>query len=60
MDLSTFLRSAEALEPWLTRLAQAGYDLAGLPPAQTLPPLRELGKQARRGDVRRHRRGQYP
>lgn len=46
MDLSTFLRSAEALEPWLTRLAQAGYDLAGLPPAQTLPPLRKLGKQA--------------
>ena len=46
MDLSTFLRSAEALEPWFTRLAQAGYDLAGLPPAQTLPPLRKLGKQA--------------
>lgn len=46
MDLNTFLRSAEALEPWFTRLAQAGSDMAALPPPQTLHPLRELGKQA--------------
>ncbi len=46
MTAETFLRSAAALEPCFARLAREGESLAALPPAETLPPLRQIGKQA--------------
>ena len=43
MTCETFLRSAEALEPYFAQLAEAGAQDAALPPDQALPRLREIG-----------------
>lgn len=46
MDISTFLASAKALEPYFQECVQIGQDTATLPPEQTFPPLRRAGLRA--------------
>ncbi len=43
MNCQTFLRSAAALEPWFSRLAQKGAETANQDPHAVLPQLRPIG-----------------
>jgi triphosphoribosyl-dephospho-CoA synthase len=52
MDIDTFIRSSDALRPYMKKFVRAGYEMYELPAKSLLPGLRKVGIQAERAMFR--------